>query len=107
MTAPRGRGFGHTANMYRTLDKEQAGAVGNPDDYTYLNDERFDAITEKVIAYMHSTPPEEWTKNQWGLFRALWTDRKSKRRLTQQEKTQAMSMEDLESLMSTDEVENS
>ena len=96
MATQRGR-TSQTAGMYRKIDKDAM-----PDDFTYLNDERFDAITERVIAYMDATAVQEWTRDQWQLFRTLWADRKSKRRLTEQEVTKAMTTAQLEELMSSD-----
>lgn len=97
MVVPRGR-TGQTGDLYRKLNEQESTNVD-----TYINDQRFDLITEKVIQYMYAADPADWSKELWMLFRTLWADRKSKRRQTEQLAAQDMTMTELENMMDSDD----
>lgn len=63
--------------LYRDLANQ---SIGDAADASYLDDARLDAITERVIDYMDKTDISDWDSMQWGLFKAMWADRKMRRR---------------------------
>jgi hypothetical protein len=60
--------------LYRELNKE-----AEPSD-AVIDDVRLDTITEKVMVYMATLEPSEWTKDQWSLFNRIFTARQNRQR---------------------------
>jgi hypothetical protein len=63
---------------------------------TFVDDPRLAAITEKVIDFMFRTEPDEWTKDQWQLFRVMYS-----KTLGSNKKTQPMARMSLDDLRSS------
>ena len=75
--------------MYRDSLQELLGD-------TFLDDPRFNDMTERVIAHMHKTDPADWTKDLWTIFKLVFQAKKDRAKpLSERERVALMSSEDL------------